>query len=128
VAVVISDIIIESATQELSSLNAHLGTVIILNEENELDPSTPVKLPMKIGGMGVNGEHITYPIEGWDKISTTEDDPYMVVSNDGEKWHVVRTSINHTVFFAADSLSRVIDDIAYDAEDKILSSLEDDRY
>ena len=63
----VSETIIECVTRELSSVKAHLGTLIILNEENELDPSTPVKLPTKVGGMGVNGFHVTYPIEGWDR-------------------------------------------------------------
>ena len=120
----VSDKIIECVKREISSLPHMLGSVVILNEENPLDPSTPVGVPMKLGGMGSGGKYITYPITGWDQIRKTNDDPYIILSDSNGECYVVRTSTKHTKLFSVDHLDRAIEDGAVDAENNIIDNID----
>jgi hypothetical protein len=120
----ISDKIIECVNRELSSLPNMLGTAVILNEENPLDPSTPVGVPMKMSGMGTGGKHITYPLTGWDQIRKTDDDPYIILSDSNGMCYVVRTSTSHSTLFGTGHLGRAIEDAAVDAESQILENID----
>ncbi len=121
----VSDKIIECVNRELASLPHMLGTAVILNEENPLDPSTPVGVPMKVGGMGSGGKYITYPLTGWDQIRKTDDDPYIILSDSNGECYVVRTSTRHTTLFSLGHLDRAIEDGAVDAENDIINNIND---
>ena len=118
----VSDKIIECVNRELSSLPHMLGTAVILNEENPLDPSTPIGVPMKMSGMGTGGKYITYPLVGWDQIRKTDDDPYVILSDSNGKCYVVRTSTKHTTLFGLGHLDRAIEDGAVDAAGQIFTA------
>ena len=118
----ISDTIIECVNRELSSLPNMLGTAVVLNEENPLDPSTPVGVPMKMSGMGTGGKYVTYPLTGWDQIEKTDDDPYIILSDSNGKCYVVRTSTSHSTLFGLGHIDRAIEDAAVDAAGQIFAA------
>ena len=92
---------------------------IVLRSDNPLDPSTPVDIPLKVVGWGVNGANITYKnVIGWDQINAEQDsdDEYFILmfafppapGSDAKleyTCHVMRVSHPHTKLLPQESLT-----------------------
>ena len=90
---------------------------MIVKEENPLDRTTPVGVPLAVCGWGFNGKNIDYgSVIGFDQISKTEEDQYYILTNKTGCW-VIRKSLDHEKLFSETNINRAAE-WHYEEEDE----------
>ena len=70
--------------------------VVLLLEENRIDPETPIGKPLMVLGSGLKNSDVPLPMDGWDEL--VEDDPYWVLEEVGGDVFLVSARTQHLAY------------------------------